>query len=406
MRVLLASFGTRGDLAPFVALGLALRARGHRVVLAGNPDHTWVGAYDLPLLGIGAPAAEVLAAAEASPRRALACMVAQVPRQFEALAPEVAAADVVLSGSMEYATSSLCAAHGRPRRAVLLSPCMVPQGGAPMPLFPAWTPRWAAPLTWSLTELAAGGIRDAVQRARAGLGLPPVGRLQAELLGPETWLPFPAALAAVERPLVAPVRVLPPWLLPPRPLSAALEAALEAARVEGPPPVFFGLGSMPGPLAGCFAAAAVRAGVWALPEGLVAGASHAALFPRCAVVVHHGGAGTTLTALRAGVPQVVLPRTADQPFHGALVESLGVGRCLSRRGLDPARLAAALTEALPLGEAAQAQARAHFPGADPTLADPTPADSALADPTLADPALRAAVEAVEALGAAGAIGTG
>jgi UDP:flavonoid glycosyltransferase YjiC (YdhE family) len=49
------------------------------------------------------------------------------------------------------------------------------------------------------------------------------------------------------------------------------------------------------------------------------------LFLRMAAVVHHGGAGTTAAGLRAGVPSVVIPFFADQPFWGQKVEELGVG---------------------------------------------------------------------------------
>src|SRR5262249_27017102 len=50
-----------------------------------------------------------------------------------------------------------------------------------------------------------------------------------------------------------------------------------------------------------------------------------ALFGRVAAVVHHGGAGTTTTATRAGAPQVVVPQWADQPYWGSRVADLGIG---------------------------------------------------------------------------------
>ncbi|HTI26463.1 MAG TPA: nucleotide disphospho-sugar-binding domain-containing protein, partial [Kutzneria sp.] len=50
-----------------------------------------------------------------------------------------------------------------------------------------------------------------------------------------------------------------------------------------------------------------------------------ALFPRVAAVVHHGGAGTTHTAARAGAPQVVVPQIGDQPQFAARVAELGIG---------------------------------------------------------------------------------
>jgi len=49
------------------------------------------------------------------------------------------------------------------------------------------------------------------------------------------------------------------------------------------------------------------------------------LFPRMSAVIHHGGAGTTASALRAGVPQLVLPFIADQPFWGRQVAEQGLG---------------------------------------------------------------------------------
>ncbi len=54
-------------------------------------------------------------------------------------------------------------------------------------------------------------------------------------------------------------------------------------------------------------------------------APHDWLFPRCKVVIHHGGAGTTAAGLRAGVPSIVIPFAADQPFWGRRVALLGAG---------------------------------------------------------------------------------
>jgi len=67
------------------------------------------------------------------------------------------------------------------------------------------------------------------------------------------------------------------------------------------------------------------------------------LFPHTAAVVHHGGAGTTLTGLRAGVPSVIIPFFGDQPFWGQRVFELGVGpRMIPRKRLSAERLAAAI----------------------------------------------------------------
>ncbi len=74
---------------------------------------------------------------------------------------------------------------------------------------------------------------------------------------------------------------------------------------------------------------------------------HDWLFPRVAAVVHHGGAGTTGAAFRAGVPQVVVPFTADQPFWGSRVSWLGVGVSpIPRRRLTVELLAEALRRSI------------------------------------------------------------
>jgi len=79
--------------------------------------------------------------------------------------------------------------------------------------------------------------------------------------------------------------------------------------------------------------------------------SHAWLFPRCACVVHHGGAGTTMTALKAGARMVVVPllRWSDQPFWAAVVAKRRAG-VVAARGRDATRAecAALLREAMAL----------------------------------------------------------
>jgi len=71
------------------------------------------------------------------------------------------------------------------------------------------------------------------------------------------------------------------------------------------------------------------------------------LFPRMAAVVHHGGAGTTATGLRAGVPSVLIPFFADQFFWGWRVSELGAGPgSIPRKKLTSGRLADALKKAV------------------------------------------------------------
>jgi sterol 3beta-glucosyltransferase len=73
---------------------------------------------------------------------------------------------------------------------------------------------------------------------------------------------------------------------------------------------------------------------------------HDWLLPRCKMVIHHGGAGTTSAGLRAGIPNIVVPFTADQPFWGNRVNAIGAGpKPILVKNLSVERLVQAITEA-------------------------------------------------------------
>lgn len=75
----------------------------------------------------------------------------------------------------------------------------------------------------------------------------------------------------------------------------------------------------------------------------VSSAPHSAVFPRCELVVHHGGAGTSQAALRAGVPSVVVAHTAEQELWGQELERIGVScKLILRKNSTPGRIAAAI----------------------------------------------------------------
>lgn len=73
---------------------------------------------------------------------------------------------------------------------------------------------------------------------------------------------------------------------------------------------------------------------------------HSWLLPQCKAVIHHGGAGTTAAGLRAGVPAIIVPSASDQPFWGARVYAVGAGpRPIPIKKLTTNKLVAALVEA-------------------------------------------------------------
>jgi hypothetical protein len=86
-----------------------------------------------------------------------------------------------------------------------------------------------------------------------------------------------------------------------------------------------------------------------LPDSIfrLSAAPRSWLFPRIAGVVHHGGAGTTVAALRAGVSTVVVPHFADQPFWGKRIQALGLGpKPILRPKFPASRLANAIQAAV------------------------------------------------------------
>ncbi len=142
--------------------------------------------------------------------------------------------------------------------------------------------------------------------------------------------------------------------------SAELEKFLDA----GAPPVYVGFGSIgvrePAKTLEIIQQALARTGLRAIistahnfvnvrsPKNIfsMTDVPHAWLFPRVSVVVHHGGAGTTASGLRAGVPTIILPLAVDQFFWGRRVAELGVGTSpIPQNKLSVASLSAALAQA-------------------------------------------------------------
>ena len=79
----------------------------------------------------------------------------------------------------------------------------------------------------------------------------------------------------------------------------------------------------------------------------VSWADHRLLFPHCSAIIHHGGAGTTQSALRVGLPSIIVAHVSDQFFWGQELERLGVaGPTQRRKGLSARKLRNAIRACL------------------------------------------------------------
>jgi rhamnosyltransferase subunit B len=413
MDALLVPYGTAGDLHPFVALGLALRARGHRVrvltTAAAAPAAESVGLevvrVERDRAGVAAGGGRLAAAVD----RACDLALRLVGRRWRKLArastvlpwlrPVCAAvARLYVPGRTVVAASSPALgarlAHdwlGVPLATVHLSPAMFRSAYRPPLLPPLVLPAWWSPRA----RRAAYRLADAlvldrllarpVNAARAELGLPPVRRvLGAWRHSPQCVLGlFPEWFAPPQPDWPAPTRLTGFPLFDGGPAEAppGLEEFLDA----GPPPVVFtpGTGAK---RAGRFlaesAAACRRLGCRGLlltrlaeqvPADLPPGVRHFAyapfsrVLPRAAALVHHGGIGTLAQALAAGAPQLVVPRAHDQHDNAARLARLGVSATLPPRAYRAAAVADALARLLTEPEVAarcRDAARRPFGGVD------------------------------------------
>ncbi|MEU7134883.1 glycosyltransferase [Streptomyces sp. NPDC046261] len=371
MRVVLSTYGSRGDVEPLVGLAVRVRELGAEVRVCAPPDEDFarrLSDADVPLMPVGRSARALTTGAPSSsslPRRA-AELIAD---QFDVVTAAAGGCDVlVATGMMPAAAGALSVAEKLGIRSVsvtfqqltLPSPHRPPLAYPGRPFPPEATDNRAL-WEWDAQSIDAL-FGAALNTHRAANGLPPVDNVRDYVVGDRPWLATDPVLDPWLEPADLDVVQTGAWILPDeRPLPADLVAFLDA----GTPPVFVGFGSMPLHDSEDAARAAVEA-VRALGRRTVVARGWAglallddrddcfavgevnqqALFGRVAAVVHHGGAGTTTTAARAGAPQVVVAQAADQPYWAGRVAELGIGAAHDGPTLTTESLAAALTTAL------------------------------------------------------------
>ncbi len=373
MHIALLGHGSRGDVQPMIALGAALRRRGHSVVVGAPPG------FGEAITAAGLEAREVGQGARAyienhagdytsgALRGAVAVhrhMLEEVREQFRQVVDIAGDCDLAVGAGLQLAARSVAEALGIPYRYVVYCPALLEsRAHTPVLMPPTRLPAWANRFAWRALQVVYNHtVLPAVNRERNALGLPPVLDLYHHVLGSRPILATDPELARPPHDC-APQPVQTGYLHPDEggPLTDELEAFLAA----GPAPVYVGFGSMgcPDPagttraIANALTSLGVRGIIgsgWAglgddLPDSClrIDAVSHLRLFPRVAAAVHHGGAGTTAAAARAGVPQVIVPHIADQFYWGDQVARAGLGaRPVPRVQLTAGRLANAIAEAL------------------------------------------------------------
>jgi vancomycin aglycone glucosyltransferase len=373
MRVFISSIGTRGEVQPIVALAVALRGLGHTAVLCVAPNFKpWIESLGLQCVPVGPDieqfvrnAPPVGARRRKTPRAQWRPIITQTVREQFRVTAETArgCGAIVVCGGLQAAGRSVAEALRIPYAYAAYCPVTLPSAAHPPPMIVSQRlPRLVNRALWAMSERSWSSLYlDVVNEQRATLGLTPVASVPAHIFTAKPWLAADAALAPAGSSRALEVRQTGAWLLEnPEPLPRAVEDFLAA----GAPPVYLGLGSMsaaPATNAALIAAARALGRRAILSRGwggldVVDGAAdciaigdvdHAKLLPRVAAVIHHGGAGTTMAAARAGVPQVVVPHLYDQYYFADRVRRLGIGVYgpLAKR-LDAAGLTNALRKAL------------------------------------------------------------
>jgi len=371
-KIVLTTNGTLGDLHPFIAIGLALAKRGITPVLAVPRDQVAkcqsAGLQAVAILpGFEATRERMGLSQEEAVRRIIAnqrVMLEQVvlPGLSDcAIALDAAAADAeaIVASIFVFAAPMIAEKRNLPLISIILQPMAMLSAYDP-PHTPdfwmlstppvgrfgrLWNRTAYATLRWVVHALYGRRI----DRVRVENGLPRNGARR---------LFEPGELSVLRLGCYSPqLAPLPPDAPPATQIvgfpmfdshsgkDEELDPILAGFLADGPPPLVFTLGSFAVNSAGNFydRAADVARALGMRAVLLVGGdtppsvdgdvlrcayAPHSLLFSRAAAIVHHGGAGTTGQALRAGKPQLVVPYMGDQNDHAHRVARMGVGRRL------------------------------------------------------------------------------
>lgn len=378
-RIILATWGSLGDLHPMIALSLELRDRGHEVVLATTEEYRKkVEALGLEFHAMRPEAptdpqlVERILSPETGPETVLKEVVlGNVRHMYDDLMAIAKTADFLIAHEIVYAAPVVAEVLKLPWASCALAPTAFFSAYEPIvtSAYPALAKvhrlgpavnRWVVKFAKWVTQPWGKPLYE----LRKELGLPPI---QNPIVGHDKYSPQ-LVLALFSSVLGSPQ---PDW--PPNTVTTGftfydgkqeqhLSPELDTFLKAGDPPVVFTLGSAVVKAAGNFYAHSVQAaaklgrravlllGENPAPPNLAADVftsdyePYSDLFPRACAIVHQGGIGTTAQALRAGRPTLVLPYILDQPDNAARIERLGTSRTLERTQYSAARATQELRE--------------------------------------------------------------
>ncbi|MGY3791004.1 glycosyltransferase [Streptomyces antibioticus] len=381
MRIMIAAAGSRGDVAPYTGLGVELSRAGYDVALAAT--ETFAPLAREAGLGFRSLPADTRGHGEVTGRRdlmrAASAFITELGQGF-ADAVDKGTDLLLLSTTTTPLGWHLTEATGTPSLGVYLQPT-VPTGDFP-------------PVVTGSRSLGRVGNRaigrlalrmadrvyePAVAQLRHHLALPRCSASEMRRRQEQANWPILHGVSTALVPRPSDWRpgldVVGNWW-PHHEPADRLPSDLEDFLSAGPRPVLIGFGSMASGDGERLSEIAVRAlrraglrgilqagtaGLAADGDGLltIGDVPHALLFPRLAAVVHHGGAGTSAAALRAGVAAVPVPVTADQPFWTKRLAALGAATDpIPFRYLTVERLADSLRQVVKEQAHSRAAARA------------------------------------------------
>lgn len=258
MRVALSTIGSRGDVQPMLALALHLRAVGHQARLCAPPT------FEELITGVGLQFVSVGHDIRQGPRYVPGGAMSTVVAQFETLREAARDCDVIVGcAAMQIAAHSIAELYGVPYFYAAYAPVTLPSPQHPPPPVPGRAPMSADADHRTQWDLDAQQWNDTWRKGlnaqRAAIGLTPVADVRSHIFTRRPLLAADPTLAPWPAPSDVDVVQTGAWLWSDRrPLSNELEAFLDA----GPPPIYFGFGSMQAPRTSGVVMVAAALGLW------------------------------------------------------------------------------------------------------------------------------------------------